>query len=108
VLFVAAGVLIVISVLAMGALFIVSQTEQAPVLQCGKPIRVITDSGLRIKQPFIQNVIVYDKCPLDFEPPREEVIASDQKRLIVDTYARYRLSAPLLFYQTVASVADRA
>jgi modulator of FtsH protease HflC len=107
VLFVAAGVLIVISVSAMGALFIVSDTEQALVLQFGKPIRVITDPGLRIKQPFIQNVIVYDKRLLDFEPPPEEVIASDHKRLIVDTYARYRIIDPLLFYQTVASETTR-
>ena len=107
VLFVAAGVLIVMSVSAIGALFIVSQTEEALVLQFGKPIRVITDPGLRIKQPFIQNVIVYDKRLLDFEPPPEEVIASDQKRLIVDTYARYRIVDPLLFYQTVASETTR-
>jgi regulator of protease activity HflC (stomatin/prohibitin superfamily) len=72
--------------------------------QFDKPIRVITDPGLRIKQPFIQNVIVYDKRLLDFEPPpEEEVIASDQKRLIVDTYACYRITNPLLFYQTAAS-----
>jgi modulator of FtsH protease HflC len=102
-LFAAAGALIVIGILAMAALFIVTQTEQALVLQFGKPIRVITDPGLRIKQPFIQNVIIYDKRLLDFEPPPEEVIASDQKRLIVDTYARYRITDPLLFYQTVAS-----
>jgi membrane protease subunit HflC len=105
VLFSAAGVLIVIGILAMSALFIVSQTEQALVLQFGKPIRVITEPGLRIKQPFIQNVIFYDKRLLDFEPPPEEVIASDQKRLIVDTYARYRITDPLLFYQAVASEA---
>jgi membrane protease subunit HflC len=105
VLFAAAGILIVIAILAMSALFIVSQTEQALVLQFGKPIRVIVEPGLRVKQPFIQNVIVYDKRLLDFEPPPEEVIASDQKRLIVDTYARYRITDPLLFYQTVASEA---
>jgi membrane protease subunit HflC len=104
-LFSAAGILIVAGILAMSALFIVSQTEQALVLQFGKPIRVIVDPGLRIKQPFIQNVIIYDKRLLDFEPPPEEVIASDQKRLIVDTYARYRITDPLLFYQAVASEA---
>jgi membrane protease subunit HflC len=97
VLFVAAGVLIVIGILAMSALFIVTQTEQALMLQFGRPIRVIIDPGLRIKQPFIQNVIIYDKRLLDFEPPPEEVIASDQKRLIVETYARWdHRSTPLL------------
>ena len=102
-LFSAAAALIVIGILAMSALFIVSQTEQALLLQFGKPIRVVTEPGLRIKQPFIQNVVIYDKRLLDFEPPPEEVIASDQKRLIVDTYARYRITDPLLFYQTVGS-----
>ncbi len=104
-LFSAAAALIVIGILAMSALFIVSQTEQALLLQFGKPIRVVTEPGLRIKQPFIQNVMIYDKRLLDFEPPPEEVIASDQKRLIVDTYARYRITDPLLFYQTVGSEA---
>ena len=84
-------------------MFIVDQTEQALLLQFGKPLRVVTEPGLRIKQPFIQNVVIYDKRLLDFEPPPEEVIASDQKRLIVDTYARYRITDPLLFYQTVGS-----
>jgi membrane protease subunit HflC len=104
-LFTAAAALIVVGILAMSAFFIVSQTEQALVLQFGKPIRVITEPGLRTKQPFIQNVIPYDKRLLDFEPPPEEVIASDQKRLIVDTYARYRITDPLLFYQSVNSEA---
>jgi modulator of FtsH protease HflC len=103
VLFVVAAVLVVAGILAMSALFIVDQTEQALVLQFGQPLRVLRDPGLQIKKPFIQNVIFYDKRLLDFEPPPEEVIASDQKRLIVDTYARYRITDPLLFYQTVAS-----
>ena len=103
VLFAIAAVLVVAGIFAMSSLFIVDQTEQALVLQFGQPLRVIRDPGLRVKKPFIQNVILYDKRLLDFEPPPEEVIASDQKRLIVDTYARYRITDPLLFYQTVAS-----
>ena len=103
VLFAIAAVLVVAGIFAMSSLFIVDQTEQALVLQFGQPLRVILDPGLRVKKPFIQNVIIYDKRLLDFEPPPEEVIASDQKRLIVDTYARYRITNPLLFYQTVAS-----
>jgi len=102
-LFAVAAVLVVAGIFAMSALFIVDQTEQALVLQFGQPLRVIRDPGLQVKKPFIQNVIIYDKRLLDFEPPPEEVIASDQKRLIVDTYARYRITDPLLFYQTVAS-----
>ena len=103
VLFAVAAVLVVAGIFAMSSLFIVDQTEQALVLQFGQPLRVIRDPGLQIKKPFIQNVIIYDKRLLDFEPPPEEVIASDQKRLIVDTYARYRITNPLLFYQTVFS-----
>jgi membrane protease subunit HflC len=99
VLLVAAGVLI------DSSLFIVDQTEQALVLQLGQPRRVIRTPGLWIKRPFIENVIYYDKRLLDFEPPPEEVIASDQKRLVVDTYTRYRITNPLLFYQTVNSEA---
>lgn len=95
--------LVVAGIFAMSSLFIVDQTEQALVLQFGQPLRVLRDPGLQVKKPFIQNVILYDKRLLDFEPPPEEVIASDQKRLIVDTYARYRITNPLLFYQTVAS-----
>jgi membrane protease subunit HflC len=97
--------LVVAGFLAMSVLFIVSQTEQALVLQFGKPVRVVTIPGLWTKKPFLQNVILYDRRLLDFEPPPEEVIASDQKRLIVDTYARYRITNPLLFYQTVATEA---
>jgi len=91
--------------LAMSALFIVDQTEQALVLQFGQPRRVIRDPGLQIKRPFLEDVILYDNRLLDFEPPPEEVIVSDQKRLVVDTYTRYRITDPLLFYQTVNSEA---
>jgi modulator of FtsH protease HflC len=104
-LFAIAAALVVAGIVAMSSLFIVSQTEDALVLQFGKPVRVITEPGLSVKQPFIQNVIIYDKRLLDFEPPPEEVIASDQKRLIADTYTRYRILNPLLFYQTVATEA---
>lgn len=102
-LFAVAVVLVVGGIVAMSSLFVVDQTEQALVLQFGQPLRVIRKPGLWVKKPFIQNVIIYDKRLLDFEPPPEEVIASDQKRLIVDTYARYRITNPLLFYQTVAT-----
>jgi membrane protease subunit HflC len=104
------GVLLVLGgIVAMSSLFIVSQTEQALVLQFGQPRREINQPGpynhpgLYTKWPFIENVIFYDKRLLDFEPPPEEVIASDQKRLVVDTYTRYRITDPLLFYQTVNS-----
>ena len=98
-------VLVVAGILAMSSFFIVDQTEQALVLQLGQPRRVIREPGLWVKRPFIENVIDYDNRVLDFEPPHEEVIVSDQKRLVADTYTRYRIVNPLLFYQTVGSEA---
>jgi membrane protease subunit HflC len=97
------GILVVIP--SVSPLFIVEQTEQALVLQFGQPRRVIRAPGLQVKRPFIENVIFYDNRLLDFEPPPEEVIVSDQKRLVVDTYTRYRITDPLLFYQTVSTEA---
>jgi modulator of FtsH protease HflC len=100
---VVAILLVVVGVLASSSLFIVDQTEQALVLQLGEVRRVVREPGLQIKRPFIENVIDYDKRVLDFEPPHEEVIVADQKRLVADTYTRYRIANPLLFYQTVGS-----
>jgi len=98
-----AVLLIAAGILADSSLFIVEQTEQALVLQFGQPVRVARDPGLYFKRPFIQNVIFYDKRVLDFEPPHEEVIVSDQKRLVADSYTRYKIDDPLLFYQTVGT-----
>jgi membrane protease subunit HflC len=85
-----------------GALFTVNQTQQALVLQFGEPKRTIQEPGLAFKMPFIQDVIYYEKRVLSLIPQdAEEVILSDQKRLQVDAYARYQISDPLLFYQTV-------
>jgi membrane protease subunit HflC len=97
--------LVVAGIFAMSSLFIVEQTEEALVLRFGEVRNVIPDPGLKMKWPFVENVIFYDNRLLDFEPPPEEVIASDQKRLVVDTYTRYRITNPLLFYQTVNSEA---
>jgi membrane protease subunit HflC len=99
------AVLVVAGILMMSSFFIVDQTEQALVLQLGEVRRVIRQPGLWIKRPFIENVVFYDNRVLDFEPPHEEVIVSDQKRLVADTYTRYRITNPLLFYQTVGSEA---
>jgi membrane protease subunit HflC len=105
-LLIALGVLLVAAgILATSSLFIVDQTEEALVLQLGQVRRVLPEPGLYAKWPFIENVIIYEKRLLDFEPPPEEIIASDQKRLVVDTYTRYRVINPLLFYQTVNSEA---
>jgi membrane protease subunit HflC len=83
------------------ALFTVSQTEQAIVLEFGNPKRVIADPGLHYKIPFVQNVAYFDKRILDLETGPQEVIASDKKRLVVDAFARYRIKDPLRFYQAL-------
>ncbi|HEY3917972.1 MAG TPA: protease modulator HflC [Stellaceae bacterium] len=96
------GVLVVALILIYTIFFTVQQTEIALVLQFGKPVRIVDHPGLQVKLPY-QNVVIYDRRILDFEPPAEEVIASDQKRLIVDTYARFKIIDPLLFYQSVGT-----
>lgn len=98
-------VLVAVGVLMESSLFIVDQTEIALVLQFGQPRRVVLTPGLWVKRPFVENVVFYDNRVLDFEPPHEEVIVSDQKRVVVDSYARYRITNPLLFYQTVGTEA---
>jgi membrane protease subunit HflC len=105
---IAGGVIAVLIVIALivgyGSLFTVYQTRQALVVRLGEPVRVITEPGLHVKIPFIDSVISIDKRILDLEAPAQEVIASDQKRLVVDAFARYRIHDPLKFYQTVSSV----
>ena len=81
--------------------FIVHQNEQAIVLEFGKPVRIIHEPGLYWKIPVVQTVDYFDKRILDLDTASQEVTASDQKRLIVDAFARYRIVDPLLFYQTV-------
>ena len=96
--------LLLIGILAIGAyltLFSVYQTQQALVLEFGKAKRVIEDPGLNFKVPFIQNVVFFDKRLLDLDSAPQEVIAADQKRLVVDAFARWRITNPLLFYQSV-------
>ena len=101
--FVAALVLVAL-ILGYGSLFTVYQTRQAIVVRLGQPVRVVTEPGLNFKIPLIDSVIHIDKRILDLENPSQEVIASDQKRLVVDAFARYKITKPLLFYQTVGSV----
>ncbi|MGK2923286.1 MAG: protease modulator HflC [Methyloceanibacter sp.] len=98
-------VLVVFGLLAVTAyltLFTVYQTQQALVLEFGKPKRLVTEPGLKFKIPFIQNVSYFDKRLLDLDSAPQEVIAADQKRLVVDAFARWRITDPLLFYQTVS------
>ena len=100
---VAALVLVVLIVL-YGSVFTVYQTDQAIVVRLGAPIRVVTDAGLHFKTPLIDSVIYVDKRILDLENSAQEVIAFDQKRLVVDAFARYRVSDPLKFYQTIGAI----
>jgi len=96
------GVLVVAAVVvAMSAFYTVHQTELALVLQFGEPKRVVSEPGLKIKTPFIQDVTYYDRRVLDYDSPPSEVILPDGKRLVVDAYTRFRITNPLLFYQTV-------
>ena len=83
------------------SLFTVKEINQAIVLQFGDPKRVIAEPGLKYKIPFIQNVVFIDRRILSLDPAPEEVIASDQKRLIVDAYARFKIVDPLKFYVSV-------
>ncbi len=90
-------------VLAMSSLFTVYQTHQALVLQLGNPKRVIKEPGLHFKLPFIQNVVYIDRRVLDYDAPAQELILGDQKRLVVDAFARYRITDPLRFYQAAGT-----
>jgi membrane protease subunit HflC len=99
-----AALAIVALIVAYGAIFTVYQTRQAIIVRLGEPIRVVTEPGLHFKVPFIDSVISIDNRILDLENPAQEVIASDQKRLVVDAFARYKITNPLRFYQTVSNV----
>jgi membrane protease subunit HflC len=91
-------------IVAYGSIFTVYQTDQAIVVQLGEPVRVVTEPGLHFKIPMVQSVIPIDKRILDVETPAQEVIASDGERLVVDAFARYRVSDPLKFYQTIGAI----
>jgi len=94
-------ILVVLGVIAYQSLFVVQEINQAIVLQFGDPKKLITKPGLQVKIPFIQNVVFLDRRILSLDPQPEEVIASDQKRLIVDAYARFKIVDPLKFYISV-------
>ena len=96
-------VIIVIGLAIYLSLFVVKEINQAIVLQFGNPKRIITTPGLQVKIPFIQNVVFLDRRILSLDPAPEEVIASDQKRLIVDAFARFKIVDPLKFYISVGN-----
>jgi membrane protease subunit HflC len=93
---------IVFLIVLFSSLFTVHQTQQALVLQVGEPRSVVTDPGLHMKLPWpFQNVLYLDKRVLYLDLPAEEVIAQDKKRLVVDAFARWRITDPLRFYQSL-------
>ena len=95
-----------LAVLAVPSLFTVDQTEQVLITQFGEPVRVITEPGLHAKLPLMQTVISFDRRLLDYEVPPEEVILGDQRRLIVDSFTRFRIIDPLRYYQAVGPTED--
>jgi len=96
-------VLVLAGLVVYLSFFTVKEINQAIVLQFGDPKRVIAEPGLQVKIPFIQNVVFLDRRILSLDPAPEEVIASDQKRLIVDAYARFKIVDPLKFYVSVGN-----
>ena len=95
--------IVVLGITAFQSIFIVQEINQAIVLQFGDPKKIIRTSGLNFKLPFIQNVAYLDKRVLNLDNPPEEVIAADQKRLIVDAFARFKIVDPLKFYISVGN-----
>lgn len=85
----------------LSSAYIVYQPEQAIVLQFGEPVRVVKEAGLKFKVPFVQNVVFYDSRLLNLDPPAQEVVLNDKKRLDVDSFTRYKIIDPLKFYKTV-------
>jgi|TARA_B110000285_G_scaffold181067_1_gene204292 membrane protease subunit HflC len=96
-------ILAVLGFISYTTLFTVNEIQQAIILQFGDPKRVIQKAGLNFKVPFVQNVVLLDKRILNLDAPSEEIIASDQKRLIVDAFARFKIKDPLKFYISVGN-----
>ena len=98
---------LILAFIALSALFTVDQTQQALVLRFGEPVPgrgLITQPGLNIKVPFFENVVLLDKRILDVETPKQEVLASDNQRIEVDAFVRYKITDALTFYQKVGDV----
>ncbi len=98
-------VVVALGIVAFSSIFVVHQTEQALVLQFGQPQAKIRQPGLQWKVPFIQDVVKFETRVLNLDPPAQEMILVDQKRIVVDAFARYRIVDPLKFYQAVRTEA---
>ena len=99
-----AVLLVAVGIVTAGSLFTVHQTQQAIVMQFGNPQRVIQEPGLNFKLPFVQDVVYVDKRVLSVSTQREEVVTRDQKRLMVDSFARFRIANPLQYYQSYGNL----
>ena len=99
-------VVVVLGIVGSASLFTVHQTQQALVLQLGNPVRVESEPGLKFKLPFVQDVTFYDRRILDLDPPAQEIILNDQKRINVDSFVRYKIINPLEFLKTAQTDAN--
>jgi len=99
-------VVIVGGIVGSASVFTVHQTQQALILQFGNPVRVETEPGLKFKVPFVQNVTFYDRRILDLDPPAQEIILNDQKRINVDSFVRYKITNSLEFLKTAQTDAN--
>lgn len=95
------AVTVALAFVLFNSLYVLPQTEQAIVLQFGEPVRLVKEAGLKLKVPFIQKVVFYDNRLLNLDPPAQEIVLNDKKRLDVDSFTRFRIIDPLKFYQTV-------
>jgi membrane protease subunit HflC len=101
------GIIVIVGgIVASASIFTVHQTQQALILQFGNPVRVETTPGLKFKLPFVQNVTYYDSRILDLDPPAQEIILNDQKRINVDSFVRYKITNPLEFLKTAQTDAN--
>ncbi len=101
-----AALALVLLLIASSTIFVVTQTQQALVVRLGQPRRTITEPGLHAKIPLIETAISFDRRLLDYEVPPEEVILGDQRRLIVDSFVRFRIVDPLRTYQAVGGTEE--
>ncbi len=101
ILYILGAVLVVLALLSSSMFFTVGQAQQAMVLQFGAPVRVVQEPGLKMKVPFVQDVLRFDKRLLDFDAEPTEVVLGDRTRIVMDSFARYRIVDPLLFFQSV-------
>ena len=97
------GLLVVIFITGISAAFTVRETEQVLVMRFGEPQREITQPGLHFKVPFVDTARFFDKRVLDYDADQQEIPTADQKQLVVNAFARYRITAPLRFFQTVGT-----